>query len=98
MNEAPTGGGWGGAPVLNYETGHVLGILEAAWPEAGKMRLGVAPIGGVLRAIASPLDGGQGAPFARFTGQTNGSSARASAANWWISVNPARAGTSSSQG
>ena len=58
--------GWGGAPVLSYESGRVLGLLEAAWPDDGKLRLGVAPIGAVLDAMDTPLEGGRGAPFARY--------------------------------
>jgi hypothetical protein len=58
--------GWGGAPVLRYPEGGVVGILQAAWPEAKTLRLGVAPLGGVLEALERPLDGGLGRPFAAF--------------------------------
>jgi hypothetical protein len=58
--------GWGGAPVLRYPDGGVVGILQAAWPEANTLRLGVAPLGGVLAALDLPLDGGLGRPFAAF--------------------------------
>jgi hypothetical protein len=58
--------GWGGAPVLRYPEGTVVGILEAAWPEGNTLRLGAAPIAGVLAALEQPLEGGRGLPFARF--------------------------------
>jgi hypothetical protein len=58
--------GWGGAPVLDAETGRVVGILQAAWSEGGGLRVGVAPLGGMLSALARPLAGGLGAPFADF--------------------------------
>jgi hypothetical protein len=58
--------GWGGAPVLSARTGRVLGILEAARPKDGGLALDAAPIQAVLDAAAQPLEGGRGAPFARF--------------------------------
>lgn len=58
--------GWGGAPVLSHRTGRVVGILEARWREGTSTRIGVAPIGGVLAALANPLGGGAGRPFAHF--------------------------------
>jgi hypothetical protein len=58
--------GWGGAPVLSDANGEVIGILQAAWPSGGHLRLGVAPIAGVLAAMAHPLDGGLGRAFQRY--------------------------------
>ncbi len=61
--------GWGGAPVLRFPGDTVVGILEAAWPDdeaAGTLRLGVAPIAGVLAALGKPLAGGLGQPFKAF--------------------------------
>jgi hypothetical protein len=61
--------GWGGAPVLRFPGDTVIGILEAAWPEeeeGGTLRLGIAPIGGVLAALQKPLANGVGQPFASF--------------------------------
>jgi hypothetical protein len=58
--------GWGGAPVLQHPEGKVVGILEAAWPQGDTLRLGAAPIAGVLEALEHPLEGGRGLPFARF--------------------------------
>lgn len=61
--------GWGGAPVLRFPGDTVIGILEAAWPDEqqeGTQRLGVAPIGGVLDALAKPLAAGRGEKFATF--------------------------------
>lgn len=60
--------GWGGAPVLRHPEGDVAGILEAAWPDANRLRLGVAPMDGVRRALAQPLEGGLGRPFAAWEG------------------------------
>ena len=58
--------GWGGAPVLDAGSGRVLGLLQAAWPSADRLRVGVAPLDGVLAALRRPLDGGLGRPFAAF--------------------------------
>ena len=56
--------GWGGAPVLAADSGRVVGILEAAVPAEGTARVLAAPIGGVLDALHTPLDGGKGRRFA----------------------------------
>jgi len=61
--------GWGGAPVLSAKSGRVLGILEAAMPASGTLRLGVAPIEAVLSAAAEPLEEGRGTPFAAFAAE-----------------------------
>jgi len=58
--------GWGGAPVLDLDSKQVIGILEAAWPENGTLRLGVAPITGLAEALKTPLAGGLGRAFARY--------------------------------
>jgi hypothetical protein len=58
--------GWGGGPVLRQPEGDVIGLLQAQWPGDDGMRLGVAPITGVRDALARPLDGGLGRPFAAF--------------------------------
>jgi hypothetical protein len=61
--------GWGGAPVLRFPGDTVIGILEAAWPDdeaSGTLRLGIAPIGGVLDAMKKPLAAGRGEAFATF--------------------------------
>jgi hypothetical protein len=59
--------GWGGAPVLDAESDRVIGILQAAWVDDQGLRLGVAPIGGVIEAIDAPYDNGLGRPFAQFS-------------------------------
>jgi hypothetical protein len=64
--------GWGGAPVLSAQSGRVLGLLEAALPGRDGFRLGAAPIEAVLEAAAAPLEGGRGAPFARFAAGAEG--------------------------
>jgi hypothetical protein len=58
--------GWGGAPVIRVPDGTVIGIVEAAYPESGTYRLGVAPIGGIVEALRTPAEGGLGIPFTRF--------------------------------
>jgi hypothetical protein len=59
--------GFGGAPVLSAKSGRVLGLLEAAWPKGDELRLGAAPLDGVLAAAATPLGGGRGKSFAVFS-------------------------------
>ncbi len=59
-------GGWGGAPVVSEETGRVIGMLQAYWPQEDTPRVSVSPIGGVLKALRQPLEGGAGLPFYRF--------------------------------
>jgi hypothetical protein len=58
--------GWGGAPVLDAASGRVIGLLQAAWPDQDRLKVGVAPLGGVLAALEQPLDRGLGRPFAAF--------------------------------
>jgi hypothetical protein len=58
--------GFGGGPVLRQPGGDVIGILQAQWPSEDGLRLGVAPIDGLRAALAKPLDGGLGRPFASF--------------------------------
>jgi Mg-chelatase subunit ChlD len=58
--------GWGGAPVLAAGSGRVIGVVEAALPNAGTFRIGLAPIHAVLDATEKPLEGGLGARFAGF--------------------------------
>ncbi|MBW2392647.1 MAG: VWA domain-containing protein [Deltaproteobacteria bacterium] len=55
--------GWGGAPVLEANTGQVIGLLQAAWPAGGGWRVGVGPILGVQEAIAEPFEQGLGRLF-----------------------------------
>lgn len=59
--------GWGGAPILRVSSGRVIGIVEAHVSQGGASRVFAAPIGGVLEALAKPLDGGKGAAFAQFS-------------------------------
>ena len=58
--------GWGGAPVVVEESGRVVGMLQAYWPQEDRPRVSVSPIGGVLKALRQPLEGGAGLPFYRF--------------------------------
>ena len=58
--------GWGGAPVIRFPEGTVIGLVEAAYPDSGTYRLGVAPIGGIVAALRTPAEGGLGIPFTRF--------------------------------
>jgi hypothetical protein len=56
--------GWGGAPVLDDASGAALGILQAALPRERGLAIVASPIGAVLEALAHPLEGGLGLPFA----------------------------------
>ncbi len=58
--------GWGGSPVLRADDGRVAGLLQAAWPTADTLRVGIGPIDGVVAGIRKPLDGGLGRPFTAF--------------------------------
>jgi hypothetical protein len=58
--------GWGGGPLISVESNRVVGILEAAWPSGGTLRVAAAPIGAVSEALKTPLDQGRGRPFARY--------------------------------
>lgn len=58
--------GWGGAPVLSYETGKVIGILQAAWPTESTLRVAATPMDAVLEALETPLADGQGKLFSAY--------------------------------
>jgi hypothetical protein len=58
--------GWGGSPVVRADDGRVAGLLQAAWPTADTLRVGIGPIDGVVAGIRKPLDGGLGRPFSTF--------------------------------
>ena len=58
--------GWGGAPILRVSNQRVIGIVEAHVSQDGTSRVIAAPIGGLLEALAKPLEGGKGASFAQF--------------------------------
>lgn len=60
--------GWGGAPVLAYETKRVVGIVQAAQKAGATLRLTVSPVDGLRAAMAAPLDGGAGRALASFAG------------------------------
>lgn len=82
--------GWGGAPVLAERTGRVVGILQAYWPQESPPRVSVAPLGGVLEALQSPLEGGEGRPFYRFVeGGENGDGRLAAAGRGFDGLIPA---------
>ncbi len=57
--------GWGGAPVLAQD-GRVVGIVQAAQPSGTTLRISASPISAAIAAAASPLEGGEGRPFASF--------------------------------
>ena len=58
--------GWGGAPVLLDSNQRVIGMLQAHFPQGSTTRVIVSPISAVLAALARPLEGGAGRPFAQF--------------------------------
>jgi hypothetical protein len=81
--------GWGGAPVLEVGSERVIGLLQAAWPDQDRLKLGVAPIGGVVAALARPLDRGLGRPFAAFASAAPaGDAAQASEPRLWDTPKP----------
>ena len=55
--------GWGGAPVLDHESGRVIGILQGAMPKQRGLGIAVSPIASVVEAMRQPLDAGRGLPF-----------------------------------
>jgi Mg-chelatase subunit ChlD len=57
--------GWGGAPVLRHPSGEVIGMLQAAQPVSGTLRLSVSPIDALRGALDAPAEGGRGLPLAR---------------------------------
>jgi Mg-chelatase subunit ChlD len=58
--------GWGGAPILGARSGQVVGILEAHAAQGHTTRAIGAPLSGVVEALARPLEGGAGRPFADY--------------------------------
>ena len=68
--------GWGGAPVLSYDSRKVIGMLQAAQPKGGTLRLSVSPVEAIVSAIAEPLDGGLGRAFAGFRAEDGGAAPR----------------------
>ena len=96
--------GWGGAPLLSYPAGRVLGILEGARPTQGTLRVSASPIAAVLEALKAPLDGGRGRPFAAFApgaapapSVASGSPAAAAAAPPPAATAPAKATAAASR-
>lgn len=57
--------GWGGAPVLRHPSGEVIGMLQAAQPVSGTLRLVVSPVSALLEPLARPAEAGRGLPLAR---------------------------------
>jgi hypothetical protein len=55
--------GWGGAPVLDDESGRVVGMLQAALSTKRGIGIVVSPIASVVAALRQPLDSGRGLPF-----------------------------------
>jgi len=69
--------GWGGGPIVVARSGRVIGMLEAHVPHGPTARVLAAPIGGVLAALADPLDAGAGRVFAAFAGSAEPPPAKA---------------------
>ena len=57
---------WGGAPVLLESNQRVIGMLQAQYRKDSTTRLVVSPLTALLSALAKPLNGGNGQPFAQF--------------------------------
>ncbi|HXK22629.1 MAG TPA: VWA domain-containing protein [Myxococcota bacterium] len=57
--------GWGGAPILRISNQKVIGIVEAHVSQDGTSRVIAAPIGGVVEALAKPLETSKAA-FSQF--------------------------------
>jgi Mg-chelatase subunit ChlD len=55
--------GWGGAPVLDDESGRVIGMLQGAMPKQRGLGIAVSPIASVVEALRKPLGAGRGLPF-----------------------------------
>ena len=55
--------GWGGAPVLDGESGRVIGMLQGAMPKQRGLGIAVSPIASVVDALGRPLGSGRGLPF-----------------------------------
>jgi len=58
--------GWGGAPVVDADSGAVVGMLQAYFPRGSTSRVIVSPIARVRDALREPLEGGAGKSFASF--------------------------------
>jgi hypothetical protein len=90
--------GWGGGPVISLESNRVVGLLEAAWPSGGTLRVAAAPIGVVVAAMKHPIDGGRGRPFADFEpGKDSDRGETARSARSSASVSPPRSPTAASK-
>ena len=48
--------GWGGAPIVRISNQKVIGMVEAHVSQDGTSRVIAAPIGGVVEALAKPLE------------------------------------------
>jgi len=72
--------GWGGAPIVSREDGHVVGIVQAAQPNGKTVRVLATPITAVLDALRFPLEGGRGREFAALRVEAPSAAKNASAA------------------
>jgi Mg-chelatase subunit ChlD len=68
--------GWGGAPVLDDESGRVVGMLQGAVPMRRGLALAVSPIASVVEALRRPLDSGRGLPFREASARAHPETAR----------------------
>jgi hypothetical protein len=83
--------GWGGAPVLDERSRRVIGILQAYFPRGSTSRIIASPIAKVREALAKPLEGGKGRPFAAFQSSVKD-------ASWEPKAATAPQGTAGSRG
>jgi hypothetical protein len=56
--------GWGGAPIVDRETGSVVGFVQAAQPDGRDLRVLATPIAAVVDALRTPHERGRGRSLA----------------------------------
>ena len=92
--------GWGGAPVVDANSGAVVGMLQAYFPRGSTSRVIASPIEPVRAALTHPLDQGKGRSFVRFAKQRKSPAMQRSASGDTLTVAgqyPAREGPLISQ-
>ena len=62
--------GWGGAPIVDRDSGSVVGLVQAAQPDGRNLRVLATPIGAVTDALRTPYEHGRGRSLASFGAET----------------------------